>query len=302
VDANALNASTPDAIPVQNLDVAAVLLELSELGPPSEIRRQAPALAARTLALDSVVLTSAVAGNLIAEALHFPPDADPPALLARLRGHPIALEYPLVEGEILRRRRPELVHAPAEAAAPYAFANLLGWSDYVTSPIVLDGRVVGFIHGQRGQSHPPLSEADAHALAAFAMAFGVVFERAVLRMRLRSQRDEMRQIAAWADTRTAALGERLVSLGEDEASIGELARGPSAPTQHTALRDLLTRRELEVLELMVRGDTNATIARELVLSAGTVKFHVKNILRKLHASNRAEATSRYLRMTLGRGD
>jgi DNA-binding NarL/FixJ family response regulator len=34
--------------------------------------------------------------------------------------------------------------------------------------------------------------------------------------------------------------------------------------------------------------------------AGTVKFHVKNILRKLHASNRAEATSRYLRLTLNR--
>jgi DNA-binding NarL/FixJ family response regulator len=40
----------------------------------------------------------------------------------------------------------------------------------------------------------------------------------------------------------------------------------------------------------------------LVVSEGTVKFHVKNILRKLHASNRAEATSRYLRLTLRRGD
>ncbi len=29
-----------------------------------------------------------------------------------------------------------------------------------------------------------------------------------------------------------------------------------------------------------------------------MKFHVKNILRKLHAANRAEATSRYLRLTL----
>jgi DNA-binding NarL/FixJ family response regulator len=68
----------------------------------------------------------------------------------------------------------------------------------------------------------------------------------------------------------------------------------------TGLRDLLTRREIDVLELMVRGDTNAAIARDLVLSVGTVKFHVKNILRKLNAANRAEATSRYLRMTLKR--
>ena len=34
-------------------------------------------------------------------------------------------------------------------------------------------------------------------------------------------------------------------------------------------------------------------------SQGTVKFHVNNILRKLHAGNRAEAASRYLRLTGG---
>jgi DNA-binding NarL/FixJ family response regulator len=66
------------------------------------------------------------------------------------------------------------------------------------------------------------------------------------------------------------------------------------------LRDLMTRRELQVLQLMVKGETNAGIARDLVVTQGTVKFHVKNILRKLHASNRAEATSRYMRITLGR--
>ena len=55
-----------------------------------------------------------------------------------------------------------------------------------------------------------------------------------------------------------------------------------------------------MLELMVRGETNAGIARALVVAEGTVKFHVKNILRKLQAANRAEATSRYLRLTLRR--
>ena len=53
---------------------------------------------------------------------------------------------------------------------------------------------------------------------------------------------------------------------------------------------------------MVKGETNADIARALVVSEGTVKFHVKNILRKLHASNRAEATSRYLRLSLRQGE
>jgi DNA-binding NarL/FixJ family response regulator len=52
---------------------------------------------------------------------------------------------------------------------------------------------------------------------------------------------------------------------------------------------------------MARGRTNSAVAAELVISEGTVKFHVNNILRKLHAGNRAEAASRYLRLTGGRG-
>ena len=45
---------------------------------------------------------------------------------------------------------------------------------------------------------------------------------------------------------------------------------------------------------MAAGESNATIARNLFLSEGTVKFHVKHVLRKLGATNRAQAVSRYL--------
>jgi DNA-binding NarL/FixJ family response regulator len=47
---------------------------------------------------------------------------------------------------------------------------------------------------------------------------------------------------------------------------------------------------------MAEGDTNARIARRLVISEGTVKTHVKHILRKLGASNRAEAVSRWVQV------
>jgi DNA-binding NarL/FixJ family response regulator len=59
---------------------------------------------------------------------------------------------------------------------------------------------------------------------------------------------------------------------------------------------LLTSRELEVLRLMATGETNAGIATHLVISQGTVKSHVKNVLRKLHAANRAQAVSRYFKL------
>jgi DNA-binding NarL/FixJ family response regulator len=68
------------------------------------------------------------------------------------------------------------------------------------------------------------------------------------------------------------------------------------PLRSVPMDSRLTRRGIEVLELMAAGDTNARIARRLVLSEGTVKSHVKNILRKLGAANRAEALSQWLRM------
>jgi DNA-binding NarL/FixJ family response regulator len=56
---------------------------------------------------------------------------------------------------------------------------------------------------------------------------------------------------------------------------------------------VLTRRELEVLRLLGDGYTNRSIAEELFISTGTVKFHVNRILTKLRVANRAEAVSRY---------
>ena len=53
----------------------------------------------------------------------------------------------------------------------------------------------------------------------------------------------------------------------------------------------LTPRELEVLEILVRGGSNAEIARELVLSPNTVRTHVQSILTKLQVRSRLEAAA-----------
>ena len=57
----------------------------------------------------------------------------------------------------------------------------------------------------------------------------------------------------------------------------------------------LTEREAEVFELMVTGATNQAIADRLVITEGTVKSHVKHILRKYGAVNRAQAIAWALR-------
>jgi NarL family two-component system response regulator LiaR len=51
----------------------------------------------------------------------------------------------------------------------------------------------------------------------------------------------------------------------------------------------LTERELEVLTLIARGYPNQKISDELVISMGTVKGHVSNILSKLHLADRTQA-------------
>ena len=51
----------------------------------------------------------------------------------------------------------------------------------------------------------------------------------------------------------------------------------------------LTEREMEILTLVAKGHTNQRIAEELVISVGTVKGHVSNILSKLHLADRTQA-------------
>jgi NarL family two-component system response regulator LiaR len=53
----------------------------------------------------------------------------------------------------------------------------------------------------------------------------------------------------------------------------------------------LTSRELEILRLMVHGDSNPEIAEKLFVSRSTVKFHVSNILMKLGTATRTEAVA-----------
>ena len=60
----------------------------------------------------------------------------------------------------------------------------------------------------------------------------------------------------------------------------------------------LTKREMEVLELLVQGLNNPEIAEELVVSRATAKAHVSHILAKLDVSNRAEAIVLALRNNL----
>jgi len=61
------------------------------------------------------------------------------------------------------------------------------------------------------------------------------------------------------------------------------------PTEKPLSPDPLTKREIEVLQVLAKGKSNRDIAEELSISETTVRTHVSNILGKLHLASRTEA-------------
>lgn len=85
---------------------------------------------------------------------------------------------------------------------------------------------------------------------------------------------------------------KLVSaLRAQPTTNGDAADAPVATATATADAELasLSVRELEILHLIARGDSNKHIARQLDIAETTVKIHVQHILRKLHLTSRVQA-------------
>lgn len=100
-----------------------------------------------------------------------------------------------------------------------------------------------------------------------------------------------------------ARGEAAITPAIAGRILAELARPEPAPVDPAANRDpdRLTDRELDVLRHVVAGLRNKEIAAQLGISENTVKFHLRNILDKLHAQNRAEVVARAMREGLLEG-
>jgi LuxR family maltose regulon positive regulatory protein len=77
-----------------------------------------------------------------------------------------------------------------------------------------------------------------------------------------------------------------------QAFRGVLSDAPIQPASAVSgLVELLTERELEVLQLLALGDSNQTIAEKLVITVRTVKKHNSNIYGKLGVDNRIQAVA-----------
>jgi DNA-binding NarL/FixJ family response regulator len=96
-----------------------------------------------------------------------------------------------------------------------------------------------------------------------------------------------------------ARGEAAITPAIAARMLAELARpsGQATQTPGTGSKDpdRLTERELDVLRLVVAGRRNKEMAVDLGISENTVKFHLRNILDKLHAQSRAEMVAMAVR-------
>lgn len=222
--------------------------------------------------------------------------------------HPAPLGDGLLEAEMLRRRAPALMLDPmGDARAFHPIVDKIETRGYVAVPVMPEGKVIATIHADRHFTGRPVDVIDRDALATFATGVGSVIERSVLVERLAAQRDHVRAMLHDTDAFVSAFCEAEIDLSRPRTASAPAPTGGLPPVTRSLMASgssraaaLLSRRELEVLRLLATGATNAQIAAQLVLSEGTVKSHVKRILRKLHASNRAEAVSRFLRIEGGR--
>lgn len=198
----------------------------------------------------------------------------------------IPLSETIREGRLLHEHRPALIN-DVNAADIHPVIRASGAHSYVVAPIVPAGRVLGFLHADHSGTGPPCDDTDRDILWRFAEGFGHLYERTALLEQMRAQRTRIRELLDGIDASMAQLTEAEVELG----TCSPAAR-PTTPADATAG---LTARQKEVLELVLAGAGNAEIAERLVIGEGTVKTHIKQILVKLGAVNRAQLIGRFLK-------
>jgi DNA-binding CsgD family transcriptional regulator len=278
--------------------------ELREITAPATMLARAPKALCDHSTLGRAILSVVADGTMLAEAAHFAGDVSGATqALAELRERPVALEHPLIETELLRRRRATMVvDAHVHPRVDRRMAALMRWRSYVAAPLLVGPTVIGVIHADHGPGET-VDVLDREVLWEFASGLTQAYESAGLRRSLRYEREQMRQFLEWVGARSGELADACITLAP-KTSTQASALAPhtvAGPAPNADGRDdtavfagLLTKRELDVLRLLSEGNTNKAIADALVVSSATVKFHMGSILRKLHVANRAEAVSRYL--------
>ncbi|MGW4332644.1 LuxR C-terminal-related transcriptional regulator [Rhodococcus koreensis] len=192
------------------------------------------------------------------------------------RENPPVLDRTLVENDTVTGARATLVHEVQDnPRVNRPLAEITRSSSYGIAPLMVGGDVVGLVHGDCYHQRRNLTGVDRALLSTFAEGMSQNLARVTVLEGLTAVRTQLDGLGRWNKATGPGVA-KSVALGRDDDAV-------------------LTRREVQIVRLMADGDSNGRIARRLVISEGTVKTHITRILRKLGASNRAEAVSIWLR-------
>lgn len=146
-----------------------------------------------------------------------------------------------------------------------------------------------------------MHDSEDSVLAAFAAGADSYCMKDISIDRLREALQATHEGNSWIDPAIASIVLRQVRIPSKSQSIESKTvaiQGVEPEYEQLIETAPLTERELEVLELIVAGCSNAAIAEKLYITVGTVKTHVRNILNKLCADDRTQAAVLALRSGL----
>ncbi|MGV1003759.1 MAG: LuxR C-terminal-related transcriptional regulator [Candidatus Nanopelagicales bacterium] len=303
LDSAAAQASVKDALLKRRADLASgardALAALRNAPSASALAERAP-IEARRIGFRRALFSKIESGTWLARSGFSVDDPDFGGALVEVgRANPRRLNGPLLESEMVRRGNPMVISDPQSNPRVHAeFIRYTGTTSYVAAPVLAWGEPVAMIHADR-DTDSAVDEFDRCVLGTYAEGLGLAIERAQLMERLQSVRRATSDYLAGVN---AIAGDFTADLMDSDhfgaAHFGLEATGE--PLRHNPLHDergeRLTPREWDVLRNLASGKTNAQIATGLFVTEGTVKSHVKHILRKLGATNRTEAVARYHRM------
>jgi DNA-binding CsgD family transcriptional regulator len=254
----------------------------------------------RSCGVDRCVLMSMREGRLIAESVYFAQDPEGQEQWTTYAlAHPPAIDPRDPEIELLRRHSAILVSDNSTSRGVGDISRAAQSTGYVGAPVMVRGSVIGTLFADRTFTAETVDTVARDVVGLFAEGLNYALERTLLLDRMRDQIGKVREMMAEANTTLEDMYAAGMSIRHDAVTgdVDIVGRGPVMPDNDAyRLMGLLTRREIEVVELMSRGASNADIANELVIAEGTVKSHVKHVLRKLRAANRAQAVSCYMRL------
>ena len=261
------------------------------------VMERAP-IEARRVGFRRALFSQIEQGTWLARAAFAMDDADFATELVEVgRANPRRLNGPLMESEMVRRCTPMMVADPQ--SNPRVHTQLVRYADttsYVAAPVLAWGLPVAMMHADR-DTDCAVDEFDRNMLGTYTEGLGLALERTQLMERLQAVRratsEYVSGISAIADDFTVDVVEA-TGLGAQHGAERNRHQPGLLAQEHG---ERLTPREWDVLRNLASGKTNAQIATGLFVTEGTVKSHVKHILRKLGATNRTEAVARFHRLS-----